>query len=134
MRKWLRPGLENQTLQKTFFTSVLTIARQIQKKNRREKSWQDESLIFLKIYPQQHKEWQKNSLYIYWEYQTIYSNSYSKLDNTHLMHLFVDKMDKIVSKIAFQLVIFLYLKKHLVKIVHWSHYVIAIKSSNCWEN
>ena len=32
----------------------------------------------------------KNSLYIYWVCQTIYSNSYLKLRNTHLLHLFVD--------------------------------------------
>ena len=30
--KNVRAGLEKQTLQKTFFTSVLTIAREIQKK------------------------------------------------------------------------------------------------------
>ena len=33
----------------------------------------------------------KFSLYLlYWECQTIYSNSYLKLHNTHLLHLFVD--------------------------------------------
>ena len=35
-------------------------------------------LISLKIYPQQQKQRHKNSLYIYWECQTIYSNSYLK--------------------------------------------------------
>ena len=47
-------------------------------------------LIFLKIYPQQQKQWRKNPLYIYWECQTIYSTSYLKLHNTQLLHLFVD--------------------------------------------
>ena len=45
-------------------------------------------LIFLKIYPQQQKQWHKNSVYIYWVCQTLYS--YLKLHNTHLLHLFVD--------------------------------------------
>ena len=120
-------------------------------------------LIFLKIYPQQQKQWHKNSLYIYWECQTIYSNSYLKLHNTHLMHISIDMyLFKVfflrkpdfasliftiknfkkwgqnlyfwVSKIAFQLVIFQYLKNHLTKIVHWPHYGIIIESSKCWEN
>ena len=47
-------------------------------------------LIFLKIYPQQQKQWRKNPLYIYWEYRTIYLISYLKLYNNHLLHLFVD--------------------------------------------
>ena len=36
------------------------------------------------------KQLRKNPLYIYWEFQTLYSTSYLKLDNTHLLHLFVD--------------------------------------------
>ena len=76
--------LEKKTLQKIFFTSVLTIAREMENT---DKMCQ---LIFLKIYPQQQKQWHKNSLYIYWECQTIYSDSYLKLHNTHLLHLFVD--------------------------------------------
>ena len=40
-------------------------------------------LISLKIYPQQQKQWHKDPLYIYWERQAIYSNSYLKLQNTH---------------------------------------------------
>ena len=47
-------------------------------------------VIFLKIYPQQQKQWRKNPLYIYWEYWTIYLISYLKLYNNHLLHLFVD--------------------------------------------
>ena len=46
--------------------------------------------IFLKIYPQQQKKRLKNYLYIYLECQTIHSNPYLKLHNTHLLHLFVD--------------------------------------------
>ena len=46
-------------------------------------------MIFLKIYPQQHNERHKNYLYIYRECQTIYSNLYLKLHNTHLLYLFV---------------------------------------------
>ena len=64
--------------------------REIPQKNQRENSWQDVSVIFLKIYPQQQNQWHKNSLYIYWECLTIYSNSYLKLHNTHLLRLFVD--------------------------------------------
>ena len=37
--------------------------------------------IFLQI--QQQKQGHKNTLYIYWEYQVIYSNLYLKLQNTH---------------------------------------------------
>ena len=33
-----RPGLEKETLQKTLFTSVLTITREIPQKNQRRKS------------------------------------------------------------------------------------------------
>ena len=39
-----RPELEKKNLQKIFFTSVLTIPREIQTKNEREKSWQDVSV------------------------------------------------------------------------------------------
>ena len=39
-----RPGLEEKTRQKTFFTSVLTIARGIPQKNQMEKHWQDVSV------------------------------------------------------------------------------------------
>ena len=39
-----RPGLEKGTLQKTLFTSVLTITREIPQKNQRKKSWQDVSV------------------------------------------------------------------------------------------
>ena len=39
-----RPGLEKETLQKTLFTSVLTIAREIPQKNQRKKSCQDVSV------------------------------------------------------------------------------------------
>ena len=117
-------------------------------------------LIFLKKYSQQQKQWHKNSLHICWECQTIYSNSYLKLHNIHLLHLFVDmyisiffkkkhdcarfsfkkfqEMDTkslfLSSNIAFQLVIFQYLKNHLTKIVHWPHYGTIIESSKCWEN
>ena len=38
------PGLEKETLQQTFFTSVLTKAREIPQKNQRENSWQDVSV------------------------------------------------------------------------------------------
>ena len=47
-------------------------------------------LIFLKIYLQQQKQWDKNPLYIYWEYQYIYLTSYLKLQNINLLHLLVD--------------------------------------------
>ena len=47
-------------------------------------------LIFLKRYAQQQKQWHKNYLYIYWECQTIYSDLYLKLNNTHLLHLLGD--------------------------------------------
>ena len=36
------------------------------------------------------KQLRKNPLYIYWECETLYSASYLKLVNTHLLHLFVD--------------------------------------------
>ena len=36
--------MSGKTLQKTFFTSVLTIIREILQKNQREKSWQDVSV------------------------------------------------------------------------------------------
>ena len=124
--------------------------REIPQKNQRENSWQDVSVIFLKIYPQQQNQWHKNSLYIYWECLTIYSNSYLKLHNTHLLRLFVDiyilknlKKKNIILlgsfsplrnfkkwgqnlyfwffKIAFDQVIFQYLKNKLTKIVYWPH-------------
>ena len=41
-------------------------------------------------------------LYLCWECQTIYSNSYLKLHNTHLLHLFVDMY----------ILKFFFLKKH----------------------
>ena len=47
-------------------------------------------LIFLKIKPQQQKQWCKNPLYINWECQTIYSTSYLNFHNTQLFHIFVD--------------------------------------------
>ena len=62
-------------------------------------------LIFLKIYAQQQKQWHKNSLYIYWECQTIYSNSYLKLNNTHLFHLLVD---------MYILKLFFFFKKNMI--------------------
>ena len=55
-------------------------------------------LIFLKKYSQQQKQWHKNSLHICWECQTIYSNSYLKLHNIHLLHLFVDMYISIFLK------------------------------------
>ena len=48
------------------------------------------------------KQLRKNPLYIYWECQTLYSTSYLKLDNTHLLHLFVDMY----------ILKFFFLKKH----------------------
>ena len=60
------------------------------KKNKGENPDKMYQLIFLKIYRQQQKQWHKNSIYIYWECQTIYSNSYLKLRNTHSLHLFID--------------------------------------------
>ena len=36
------------------------------------------------------KQLRKYPLYIYWECQTLYLTSYSKLDNFHLLHPFVD--------------------------------------------
>ena len=36
------------------------------------------------------KQLHKNALYIYWECQSLYSTLYLKLDNTHLLHFFVD--------------------------------------------
>ena len=108
-------------------------------------------LVFLKIKPQQQKQWCKNPLYIYWECQTIYSTSYLKFLNIQLLHLCADMyILKLFKKrhdfarlilafekfqemgtesIAFQLVFFQYLKKHLTKIVHWPHYGIIIESS-----
>ena len=48
-------------------------------------------LIFLKIYvPTATEKWRKNPVFIYQECQARYSNSYLKLHNTHLLHLFVD--------------------------------------------
>ena len=105
-------------------------------------------LIFLKIKPQQQKQWCKNPLYIYWECQTIYSTSYLKFLNIQLLHLCADMyILKLFKKrhdfarlilafekfqemgtesIAFQLVISQYLKNQLTKIVH---YGIIIESS-----
>ena len=36
------------------------------------------------------KQLRENPLYIYWECQTLYLTLYLKLDNTQLLHLFVD--------------------------------------------
>ena len=118
--------------------------------------------IFLKIYPQQQKQRLKNSLYIYWERQTIHSNPYLKLHNNHLLHLFVDmsilsffkkkhdfarlilsvkKFQGIGTKSlvlsfqnSFSASFSQYLKNNLTKIVHWPHYGVIIESSKCWEN
>ena len=81
--------LKNKTLQETIFTSVLTIVRDISQKNGKNPDKMCQ-LIFLKIYPQQQKQRHKNYLYIYLECQNIYSNSYLKLRNAHLLHLSVD--------------------------------------------
>ena len=92
-----------------------------------------------------------NSLYIYWECETIHSTSYLKFRNMQLLHLFADmymlnfflkwhdfarlifvfeKFQEMgTESIAFQLVIFQYLRKHFTKIVHWTHYGIIIESS-----
>ena len=88
-KKKCRPVLEKKTLQKTFFTSVLTAAREMAK-NKGKNIDQMCQLIFLKIYPPQQKQWRKIPRYIYWECQTIYSTSYLKLHNTQLLYLFVD--------------------------------------------
>ena len=66
-----RPGMEKKTLQKTFFTSVLTIARRIPQKIKGQNPDKMCQLIFLKIYPQEQKQSHKNYLYIYWEFQYI---------------------------------------------------------------
>ena len=50
-----RPNLEKKTLQKTFFTSVLTIAREMAK-TKGKNSDKMCQVIFLKIYPQQQKQ------------------------------------------------------------------------------
>ena len=50
------PGLEKTTLQKTFFSSVLTIAREIPKKTKGKNADKMCQFIFLKIYPQQQKQ------------------------------------------------------------------------------
>ena len=47
-----RPGLEKETLQKTLFTSILTIAREIPQKIEGKNPDKMCQLIFLKIYPQ----------------------------------------------------------------------------------
>ena len=88
-KKKCKPVLEKKTLQKTFLTSVLTAAREMAK-NKGKNIDQMCQLTFLKIYPQQQKQWRKNARYIYWECQTIYSTSYLKLHNTQLLYLFVD--------------------------------------------
>ena len=51
-----RPGLEKETLQKTLFTSVLTIAREIPQKIKGKNPDKMCQLIFLKIHPQQLKQ------------------------------------------------------------------------------
>ena len=66
-----RPVLEKKTLQKTFFTSVLTIAREMAKTKGKNPDKMCQ-LIFLKIYPQQQKQLRKNPRYISSECQTIY--------------------------------------------------------------
>ena len=81
---------KKKTHQKAYFSSVLTIAREMAKTKGKNPDKMCQ-FIFLKIYPQQQKESHKNPLYIYWECQTIYSTSYLKLRNSHLLHLFVDK-------------------------------------------
>ena len=48
------------------------------------------------------KQLQKHPRYIYWECQTLYSTSYLKFDNTHLLHLFV----------VMYILKFFFLKKH----------------------
>ena len=88
-KKWQAKSGKKKTHQKAYFTSVLTIAREMAKTKGKNPDKMCQ-LIFLKIYPQQQKESHKNPLYIYWECQTIYSTSYLKLLNTHLLHLFVD--------------------------------------------
>ena len=132
-------------------------------KNQREKSWQDVSVILSENVPTATEKWCKSPLYLYWECETIYSNSYSKFYNSGLLHLFVgmyilnffknenmilqgefspfgdfkkwgQNLYFLVSKIDFQLVVFQYLKNYLTKVVYWPHYEMTIESSNCWEN
>ena len=43
--------MEKETLQKTLFTSVLTIARELPQKNQQKKSWQDVSVNLSKNIP-----------------------------------------------------------------------------------
>ena len=62
-KKECRPGLEKETLQKIFFISVVTIAREMPKIIKGKNPDRMCLLIFLKIYPQQQKQWHKNSLY-----------------------------------------------------------------------
>ena len=50
------PGLEKKTLQKTFFTPVLTIAREIPQKIKEKNPDNICQLIFLKIYAEQEKQ------------------------------------------------------------------------------
>ena len=50
-----KTDLEKKTLQRTFFTSVLIIAREIPKKIKREKSWQDVSVNLYENIPQAQK-------------------------------------------------------------------------------
>ena len=54
------------------------------------KSWQDVPVNSENVSTTKQKQLRKNPLYVYWECQTLYSTSYLKLDNTHLLHLFVD--------------------------------------------
>ena len=71
-KKFKASSEKKKTLQKTFFTSVLTIAREMAK-TKGKNTGRMCQLIFLKIYPQQQKQWHKKPLCIYWECQTIYS-------------------------------------------------------------
>ena len=85
-----RPGLEKKTLQKTFFTTVLTIAREIPQKNQKEKSWQDVSVNLSENVPTGTETMtQKFSIYLLGMSKHIFKFIF-KTYNIYLLHLFVD--------------------------------------------
>ena len=80
---------KKKTLQKTFFTSVLTIPREIPKKIEGKNPDKMCCDLFENIPTATERMTQKFSIYLV-VISNLYSNSYLKLHNTHLFDLFID--------------------------------------------
>ena len=84
------PGLEKKTLQKTSFTSVLATATEILIKIEGKNPDKMCCDLSENIPTATKRMTQKFSIYLLGMSNDIYLNSYLKLHNTHLLHLFVD--------------------------------------------